>query len=298
MKKFLLAVAALLCVGSVAMAGVNANGTVLFHYNATATGTDGSYSGYGGLQSCESAIIEAPGDTPGPVPGAWFAYAAFLPTAHPRVAVITAGLLYDESMVFISTWGKTADGELPTTSPAWPLNGSGIAVQWDVPRTSTLFEWYWFTGYGYTGGMLCLGPHPTQGGGFTDDSVPATTDPITAYGCLGFGVPGVLACPTETIHQGACCLADGSCIFVLQSECEAQGGTYQGDDVTCNSITCPPPPPPTGACCIATECVVLTQQQCVDQGGLYQGDDVPCAPETCATPVKDRSWGQIKNSYR
>jgi len=293
MKKFLLAVAALLCVGSVAMAGVNANGTIFLHYNGAAIGTDGNFSGYGGLTSCDAAVTEAPAG-PG-LPGAWFAYAAFLPTASPRVAVITAGLLYDQSNIFITTWGKTADGELPTSSPAWPLNGSGIAVQWDQARTTTLFEWYWFTGYGYTG-QLCLGPHPTQGGGFTDDSVPATTDPITAYGCLGFGVPGVPACPIPTEPTGACCI-NFECFVLTATDCAAQGGTYQGDGVPCTPELCAPPPP-EGACCTNEVCTIATQHDCEAGGGLYQGDGTTCTPELCITPVQQKSWGQIKNNFR
>jgi hypothetical protein len=293
MKKFLLAVAALLCVGSVAMAGVNQNGTVLFHYNGAATGTDGIFAGYGGLTACEGAVTTAP--TGAGIPGAWFAYAAFLPTDAPRVSVITAGLLYDENNIFLGTWGKTADGELPTTSPAWPLNGSGIAVQWDHAVTSTLFEWYWFTGYGYQG-QICLGPHPTQGGGFTDDAIPATTDPIAAYGCLGFGEAGVLACPiVVTPHSGACCLPDGSCIFVERAVCDSQGGVYQGDDIACNAVACPQPPV-YGACCSSDHiCTITTQADCQ---GTYQGDDTTCDPDPCVTPVQKSTWGEIKHNFR
>jgi len=295
MKKFLLAIAALLCAGSVAMAGVNANGTIFLHYNASAVGTDGNFSGYGGLDACANAIITAPAGG-GTLPGAWFAYAAFLDTATPRVAVITAGLLYDDTQIFITAFGKTADGELPTTSPAWPGNGSGIAVQWNNAVTATLFEWYWFTGYGYST-QLCLGPHPTQGGGFTDDNIPSTTDPIVGYGCLGFGEPGTPACPIEGPVTGACCFPDGSCQVLSADDCAAQGGVFQGVGTDCTTVQCPPPPV-YGACCVVEVCTIETQADCEAMGGHYQGDDTVCDPNPCVTPVESRSWGQIKNNYR
>lgn len=41
--------------------------------------------------------------------------------------------------------------------------------------------------------------------------------------------------------EGACCLPDGSCIFVTREDCEAAGGVYQGDNVPCDQVQCPPP---------------------------------------------------------
>ena len=45
---------------------------------------------------------------------------------------------------------------------------------------------------------------------------------------------------------GACCLFDGVCIVLTEAECQTKGGTYQGDDVTCDDAECAP----LGACCI------------------------------------------------
>ncbi len=78
---------------------------------------------------------------------------------------------------------------------------------------------------------------------------------------------------------GACCLGNGSCSVVTQTNCTAQGGTYQGDGTSCTPNPCPQP---TGACCLAGDvCQVLTQTQCTSQGGVYQGDGASCTPNPC-----------------
>ncbi len=38
--------------------------------------------------------------------------------------------------------------------------------------------------------------------------------------------------------KGACCLTDGSCQNLSQTDCEAQGGTYQGDGTDCSTNPC------------------------------------------------------------
>jgi len=40
---------------------------------------------------------------------------------------------------------------------------------------------------------------------------------------------------------GACCHADGSCDVLLEDDCSAAGGTYQGDGTTCDPNPCPQP---------------------------------------------------------
>ncbi len=39
---------------------------------------------------------------------------------------------------------------------------------------------------------------------------------------------------------GACCLPDGSCVVTTRDECDASGGSYQGDNVPCEQANCPP----------------------------------------------------------
>lgn len=95
---------------------------------------------------------------------------------------------------------------------------------------------------------------------------------------------------------GACCMPDGWCADAMtESDCIAQGGTYQGDDTKCADIDCSggPPPDPTGACCLPSgQCLDdVTEQYCAARGGIYQGDDVKCSdidcPEEPQPPVEN-----------
>ncbi|MHC4828493.1 MAG: lamin tail domain-containing protein, partial [Planctomycetota bacterium] len=93
---------------------------------------------------------------------------------------------------------------------------------------------------------------------------------------------------------GACCdETTGICTEgVTQEDCEASGGTYGGDDTTCDDIVCLPPP--TGACCVAGFCADdLTQLACEGAGGVYQGDDSTCAGVDCG-PAPDVQINELR----
>ena len=78
--------------------------------------------------------------------------------------------------------------------------------------------------------------------------------------------------------MGACCLLDGSCIVVTETQCQTQGGTYQGDDVACDDANCAP----LGACCIPFDiCVVSTIQECTVLGGVIWAPGQDCGTFTC-----------------
>lgn len=80
---------------------------------------------------------------------------------------------------------------------------------------------------------------------------------------------------------GACCVASGSCFNGLTAaQCQAQSGTYQGDNTNCSSINCPVP---TGGCCLngGQTCSVLSQNQCTAQGGTFLGVNVVCGANSC-----------------
>ena len=102
-------------------------------------------------------------------------------------------------------------------------------------------------------------------------------------------------CP-QPPATGACCFEDGSCTVTTEADC---GGAYQGDDSVCDPNPCPQPPA-TGACCFDDgSCQVLTADECDAAGGSYQADDLPCEPNPCpVVPTHERSWGEIKNTYR
>jgi hypothetical protein len=59
-------------------------------------------------------------------------------------------------------------------------------------------------------------------GGFGTDSARVKVQPYSA---------------TNT-HTGACCSADGTCQVIAAAACADQGGTYQGDNTTCDPNPC------------------------------------------------------------
>jgi hypothetical protein len=90
-------------------------------------------------------------------------------------------------------------------------------------------------------------------------------------------IRAVVACDEM---QGACCLADGACVVLPASDCTAQGGTYQGDGVSCSSVECPQP---VEACCfeLTGGCLDLTEHDCLTAGGIPAGVGTECASHVC-----------------
>lgn len=84
---------------------------------------------------------------------------------------------------------------------------------------------------------------------------------------------------------GACCLPAGNCIIASSTDCSNQGGTYQGDNVTCGSVNCPQPV--MGACCLPSGvCEQRTQSSCQASSGTYQGNNTLCANVNCPQPAR------------
>jgi len=294
-----MATVALAAVSGAAFAGPNAGGTLIVSANPSIVYcTDNqTYCGSAGLTACDAAVNHVQGADP----VVFFAIAAFNTSSSPRLAGITFGATYPDAITLLAQ-GPCGDFELATGG--WPSSGEGTAITWNTARTTLLTEVYWFAGYNYyspDASVFQLGPHPTQGGSFADDSIPAQLDPIQGYGSLGFDAPGNTPCPNVVLPTGACCLPNfGPCMVLLADECAAQGGAYQGDNSTCDPNPCPVAPR-LGACCFSDEsCLVLTSDDCGAQGGTYQGDNTSCDPNPCQNPVavEAKSWGQIKALHR
>jgi hypothetical protein len=288
MKKLLLALA-LLCVGTIAMAGPNAGGTLIVALSegTVYSGDDTPYC-WNTVSVCEGAVTRV--DDTGVV--VLNIIAAFAPAASPRVAGITFGIDYG-SNVFLVDLGPCGDFELPDGT--WPAAGSGNAVTWGAAQTTQLIDIYWFAAYDYYGvpDSFCLIPNPTQGLDFADDDIPANLDPIAGVGCFGFFQDGVLPCPTPDV-PGACCFA-GVCEILFEADCLGAGGEWYGDP-GCDPNPCPPPP--LGACCFGEICELLTEAMCDTLNGVWEGSDA-CDPNPCiSTPTIESTWGQIKNNYR
>lgn len=124
--------------------------------------------------------------------------------------------------------------------------------------------------------------------------------------------------------SGACCASDGSCSTATQDVCNLEGGIYQGDDTSCDAVSCPQPQGaccvpssgncidseadvcaafggtwhfdescstficfPEGACCLPDgSCMdTMTPEGCVDAAGQFQGDSTSCATTNCPAPT-------------
>ena len=76
--------------------------------------------------------------------------------------------------------------------------------------------------------------------------------------------------------EGACCLADGSCVVTFQKNCTAFNATWMGakscDDVNCSTYT-------MGACCNKCDCKESIYRECKGKGDKW------ISGEKCPTPV-------------
>ena len=90
-----------------------------------------------------------------------------------------------------------------------------------------------------------------------------------------------MGCPEAGTHGHP---PSESCVIMTQADCEAEGGTFQGNDTTCDPDPCVIVA--TGACCddATGDCVVTTQAAC-GAGSTYQGDGTVCDPNPCPQPA-------------
>jgi hypothetical protein len=183
----------------------------------------------------------------------------------------------------------------PLTLPAgfFPVLGSpnpfGDVIPFHAPFT-------------YTGGDLVIDiRHP--GGNFTNPNGYleglATTQAAQGYGITTramsqsvYPTPTTGAFATAYISKlfftsgnpnvtGACCFNDGSCQFITLANCQAGGGSFRGENVTCAAANCPQP----GACCFPSgSCEVRFELACTGSGGTWSGAGTSCTPNTCPQP--------------
>ena len=131
-------------------------------------------------------------------------------------------------------------------------------------------------------------PGPLAGWGGSAGGTGAYSIYLTGASFVEYGPP-----PTT----GACCFSDGGCQVLTENACLGLGGSYFGDDTTCDPNPCPQPA--TGACCFYTHgCLRVTEQFCLDNGGEYLGDDTVCWPNPCqgGSPPGE-GWSDDFDSY-
>jgi hypothetical protein len=108
-------------------------------------------------------------------------------------------------------------------------------------------------------------------------------------------------CPVPT---GACCLPDGRCIATPCTSptplcpnttavaCAAAGGTYMGNDVSCDPMPCQMS---AGACCFPDgTCEVQSQTECTGDWTLSGA----CVPNTCPAPDDPRACCDLQRDCR
>jgi Dockerin type I domain len=195
----------------------------------------------------------------------------------------------------------------------------------------------------------CLVPPPTASNAFPTTDVGGLQNPtknwLFAVNCGPFGCPAgwksfnqlglctpsgdwvmrVTWSPFTCETQGACCLPNGDCDFLTQTQCQSQGGTYLGDDVPCGIGACSGATVaccfaatggclnllpatcvaaggvpgaigsnctgfvcfPTGACCLPSGSCIgpVSPETCAAQGGTFQGNNTSCATANCPQPT-------------
>ena len=90
---------------------------------------------------------------------------------------------------------------------------------------------------------------------------------------------------------GACCFDDGFCVVLPQVDCAANGGTYEGDGISCDPNPCPQPecePTPDGSACEPVMCPDFTEEcqpRCMNYDpatGQHKVIDCECRnPDEC-----------------
>ena len=79
--------------------------------------------------------------------------------------------------------------------------------------------------------------------------------------------------------EGACCMADGTCLYTTELTCNALSGAWTSGGVTCDAANCQPAP---GACCVESTgaCVEVDEPTCLAFGGIYNAE-ADCATYVC-----------------
>jgi hypothetical protein len=291
MKHLLWLLAVLALTASTATAGPNEGGVLWVHATGIEYTTD-DMPAPTPPADCAGVVNQQAADG---VPRVWVVYAAFPPGSSPRLKGVGFGTQFPESddsptsYVSVDAGGSglpsTAgldipQGGFPTTS------GGQNAVTFLLPQLTTVVELYHFAGFGYVAEgvtdypIWCTIPHSAPANRlFVDDALPeANTDPITGYGCLGFGVAGTTHCPSSD-PDAACCAPSGACTITKEAGCPLPSVWHR----TLYVCTPNPCPLPTGACCYTDgHCQVATSSDCQMGGGLYMGDSAACVPSPCA----------------
>jgi hypothetical protein len=265
MRCLVLSLLAVALVVTTSHAGPNFAGVLNVHDAGLVYSVGTFYCGLGTAPpDCESTDTRLDGTADGAA-RVWKVYAMFYPCgSSPRLKTMSFGLEYDADNLSVEGFGACSDAETP--GPGGPSPQAGTSLTWNSAQCGPITEAYWFAGYNYYGRpqIFRVGPHPTLGGWFGDDSVPPIPDQIAGYGSLGFDTPGQVVC-VAPLSLGACCLPDHTCILATESVCLRAGGAFLGACSSCDPYPC-------------------------------VGSSVPDPRPT--SPARRSSWGAVKGRYR
>ncbi len=333
-KRILLAsvALALACAGS-ALAGVNGGGAMLIHVNDTirySPGIDFCTSSLG-VTDCSGVVTRSDGD--GSVETMIWILGLFTHT-HPAVLAWQFGIQHNLPTGYFTAWKPCPASAFEIPDATFPdQSGTGTAVATNPALTDSVMTLYWMAPFrgpdpGTTYFISTIdypeGDHHAE---FADNSTPPIVDFVTHFGTMRWGADGDKSCPTPP-PVGACCLNWETvvCRVELETVCNADGGTYLGDNTICDPTnTC-------SACCytfVGTDqrrCAFVSQTYCLTHysldgsGGVYsdpawagvnqQGNGFFCSSTAdsstvkwwCTTdphtPTKNTSWGQLKSLFR
>jgi hypothetical protein len=229
----------MLAAAAPSLGGPNSGGILVIHDAGVTIRTSDLLDCRSGSVPGDCAELDTQVDAEGLTSLAVFrVYAAFPPAAQPRLVGVSWGIDYDPAKLEIIDGFNCADSAWPDAG--WPQAGTGDLVAWNSTQLGHMVPVCAFAAYtedpiGDGVSVLSLGPHPTQGGFFVDDTIVPLLTPIEDYGRLGFHTPGYGPC------FGACC-ARGGCWVATSQNCARTGDTWLGSGTSCTPDPCFPVP--------------------------------------------------------
>jgi hypothetical protein len=125
------------------------------------------------------------------------------------------------------------------------------------------------------------------------DGSPVPVEPFTAIGLVGYYNSGttpyaqLMPRARADVHDGAdcphaavCCVGE-VCYLVFQADCDAMGGVYHADWLSCG------PPNPCAlphVCCGGEICYLVIEEECAAMGGTFHPEWDSCTPNPCRLP--------------
>jgi hypothetical protein len=288
MRKLLMMLGVMALICSPAMAGKNANGSLVVHTHDSYVWTYGVcdfFDYWYGDITCPELDTRTDRDpnTPALI---WF-LAALPDESAPAVSVVYFGHDHSMPQYYHNRWGYCGPaGTLEVPDAGWPdfPTTAGNSVAFGTPIAGDiLFPFYYFDVWGVAGWHYCTSINPVGGyAGYVDDSNPPELDYVECFGCAYWHTDdGYNECPPcGGPPMGACCIPDGTCVMTADAdECFGLGGwMWMGQGITCDPNPCPQP----GACCYPDgSCVFILEDWC---GEVWYGEGVPCDPNPCPLP--------------